>query len=63
MDTIFMNCRNSGTPDPHRLILNLADKINLKRSEKCVALSNLSIYDAWKNRKSHGNIINLKYQL
>ena len=43
MGTIFMNSKNSGTSDPHRLLLNLADKINLKRSDKYVALSNLII--------------------
>ena len=37
MDTIFMNSKNSGTFDPHRLLLNLTDKINLKRSDKYVA--------------------------
>ena len=47
MGTIFMNSENSKTPD-------LADKINLKRSHKYVALSNLSIYYTWKNvQKSH----------
>ena len=45
MDTIFMNSRNSKTSDPHRLLLNLSDKRNLKISDKYVALSNLSIYD------------------
>ena len=44
MDTIFMNSGNSKTPDPHRLLLNLLDKVNLKRNDKHVALSNLSIY-------------------
>ena len=39
MDTIFMNFENSGTSDPHRSLLNLTDKINLKRSDKYVALS------------------------
>ena len=29
MDTIFMNSKNSGTYDPHRLLLNLSDKVNL----------------------------------
>ena len=29
-----MNSENSGTSDPHRLLLNLSDKINLKRSDK-----------------------------
>ena len=44
MDTIFVNSGNSKTSDPHRLLPNLTDKINLKRSDKYVALSNLSIY-------------------
>ena len=43
MDTIFMNSQNIKTSDPHRLLLNLSDKINLKRIDKYVALSNLSI--------------------
>ena len=44
MDTIFLNFKNSKTSDHHRLLLDLLDKINLKRSDKYVALSNLSIY-------------------
>ena len=31
MDTIFMNSKNSKTSDPHRLLLNIAAKIDLKR--------------------------------
>ena len=38
MGTIFMNSKNSKTSDPHRLLLNLTDKINLKRSDRYVAL-------------------------
>ena len=38
-----MNSKSSKTSDPHRLLLNLSDKINLKRSDKYVALSNLSV--------------------
>ena len=34
MDTIFMNSDNSKTYDPHRLLLNLSDKIDLKRSDE-----------------------------
>ena len=30
MDTIFLNSKNSETSDPHRLLLNLTDRINLK---------------------------------
>ena len=44
MNTIFMNSGNSKTPDPHRVSLNLSDKINLKRSDKHVAISNLSVF-------------------
>ena len=56
MDTIFMKSEKSKTSAPHRLLLNLLDKINLKRSEKYVALSNLSIYNTWKKiRKSYKN--------
>ena len=51
MDTIFMNSGNSKTSDPHTLILNLLDKINLKRRDKYVGLPNLSIYYTWKNIK------------
>ena len=46
MDTIFINSKNSKTFDPHRLLLNLLDKTNLKREDKYVALSSLSIYYA-----------------
>ena len=34
MNTIFMDSKNIKTSDPHRLILNLSDKMNLKRSDK-----------------------------
>ena len=58
MDTLFMKSKNSKTSDPKRLFLNLTDKINLKRSDKYVALSNLSIYYTWKNiKKSYENSI------
>ena len=62
MDAIFMNSDNSETSDLQRLLLNLSDKIKLKRNDKYVALSNLSIYYTWKNIKKHTNIINSKYQ-
>ena len=56
MDIAFMNSGISKTRDPHRLLPNLSDKINLKGSAKYVALSNLSIYHKWKNiKKSYKN--------
>ena len=45
MDSIFTwNSENSKTSDTDRLLLNLSDKINLKRRDKYVILSNLGIY-------------------
>ena len=49
MDTIIMNSKNSKTSDPHRLLLNLTDEIDLRRKAKYIALSNLGIYCTWKN--------------
>ena len=51
MVTIFMNSENSKTSDSHRLLLNFLNEINLNRSDKYVALSNLSIYYTYKNIK------------
>ena len=59
--SLFMISENIKTSDPYRLVLNLADKVNLKRTNKFVTLSNLSIYYAWKNIKSHIKTTNLKY--
>ena len=56
MDTRFINSENSKTYEPHVLILNLTDKLNLRRGEKSIALSNLSIYYTWKNiKRSYNN--------
>ena len=38
MDTTFMHSENSKTFPLHRLLLNLLDKINLRRTDKYVAL-------------------------
>ena len=51
MDTNFMNSENSRTSEYHVLVLNLTDKLDLRRGQKTVALSNLSIYYTWKNIK------------
>ena len=44
MDTIIVNSENRKTSNPHRLLLNLPEKINLKRNDKYVPLSNINIY-------------------
>ena len=46
-----MNSKNSQTSKPHVLILKFSDKLDLRRSENRIALSNLSIYYTWKNIK------------
>ena len=55
MDTIFMNSENSKTSKPNVLILKFTDTLDLRRGEKSIALSNLSIYYTWKNMKSSYN--------
>ena len=50
-----MNSENSKTSEPHVLILKPTDKLDLRRDEKIIALSNLSIYYTWKNTKSSYN--------
>ena len=50
-----MNSENSKTSEPHVLILKPTDKLDLKRDENNIALSNLSIYYTWKNIKSSYN--------
>ena len=53
MHTIFLNSINIKTSDPHRLLLNLTDKVNIKRPK-------LVLYRE-KYEKSYAKIINLKY--
>ena len=62
MDTIFPNLENSKTSKPHVLKLKLTSKLDLRLGEKVFALSNLSIYYTWTNKKVHTITINLKYQ-
>ena len=50
-----MSSGNSKMSEPHVLILKLTDKLDLRRGEKIIALSNLSIYYTWKNIKSSYN--------
>ena len=50
-----MNTKNSNTNEPHRFILSLVDKLNLKDPSKNMALANLSIYYKWKSIKSAYN--------
>ena len=55
MDTIFKISENSKTSKYHVLVLKLTDKLDLRRDQRTVALSNLIIYYTWKNVKSSYN--------
>ena len=55
MDTIFMNSKSSNTSEPYVLIFKLADKLDLRRGEKSIALSNLSIFTHGKTKNSYNN--------
>ena len=50
MNSIFMNSKNSKKSHHHKF--NLTYKIDLRRKDKYIALSNLSIYYIWKNIKN-----------
>ena len=50
-----MNSENSRASEYNVLVLKLTDKLNLRRGQKNVALSNLSVYYTWKNIKSSYN--------
>ena len=56
METIFINTENSTINGPHKFVLNLSERLDLRSSNKHVALQNLSIYYTWKNiRKQYKN--------
>ena len=48
MDAIFMNFKNSNTSRPHVFMIKLTNKLDLRRGEESISLSNLSIYYTWK---------------
>ena len=55
MDIIFMNFENCKTYKPQRLLLLLAEKINLKKGDKYVALLHLSMSYTNLSSKVVGN--------
>ena len=57
-----MKSENSETSKPHVLILKLTDKLDLRRGEKSIVLSNLRIYYTWKNIKCSYNNNKISFQ-
>ena len=44
METIFTNTENSKASKPHKFLLNLSQRLDLKSLNKYVALQNLYIF-------------------
>ena len=74
MEAIFINTENSKVDETLQFVLNLSKRLDLRSSNKNVALQNFSIYYMWKNiRKQDKNsklkqllqyiIMNLNYQV
>ena len=56
METVFMNMENNKISEPHKFVLNLSQRLDLRRSGKHVSLQNLSIYYTWEYiRKQYKN--------
>ena len=53
-----MNMENSKTNEPHKFVVNLSQRLDLRSSNKHLPLQNLSIYYTWKNIKSSIETIN-----
>ena len=62
-----MNKENRKENEPHKFVLNLSQRLDLRSSNKHVALQKLPIYYTWKNiRKLYKNntrIMSLNYQI
>ena len=51
METTFINTENSKMNKSYKFAINLSQRLDLRSSDKVVALQNLSIYYKWKNIK------------
>ena len=70
METMFMNTENSKTNQPHKSVVNLSQRLDVKSTDKKkkkkkstdkhVALQNLSTYCTCKNIKNSIKTINSK---
>ena len=61
METIFMNTKNRKTSKPLVLKVKFTNKLDLRRGENRIALSNFNIYYTRKNMKSSYN--NNKFEI
>ena len=56
MGILFITMENSKINEPHKSILNLSQRLDLRSWNKHFALQSLFVYQTWKNiRKQHKN--------
>ena len=55
-----MNMENSKMSQPHKFVLTLLQKLNLRSSNKHAALENLSVCYMWKYIRNNTKTINSK---
>ena len=60
METIFMSTEHNKTNESHKFVLNLSQRLDLRSSNKHVALQNLSLFYMRKNIRKHYNNNKLK---
>ena len=58
METIFINMENSNASQPHKFVLHLSQRLDLRSSNKRISLQNISIYYTWKDNSRRTRIIN-----
>ena len=51
MGTVFINMENTKINEPHKVALSLSQRLDLRHSNKHVALQILLNYYTWKNYK------------
>ena len=60
MKTTYINTKNSKTNEPHKFVINLSQRLDLRSSNKHVALQKVPIYYTWKNIRKQYKINKLK---
>ena len=51
MEAIFKNTENREMNKPHKSVLNLSQRLDIRSLNKHVALQNVSVYFMWKNKR------------
>ena len=52
MKTIFLNTENNKMNEPHKFVLNLSQRLDIRSSNKYIVIHVLTIYYTWKNKEN-----------